>query len=158
MRDRKSGYGACPNEEGCPVEYTLDVIGGKWKGLLLYHLINGPIRFNEFRRICPTITQRMLTLQAQRTGAGRHRSPRGLSSSAPEGGIFVNRIRPDPGPDHSKNEGMGRNLQKPEAAPEIGGGTVLVSALSWEGNGMSSVKWMGKGQASEIDRRTRLMI
>ncbi|MNW58899.1 putative HTH-type transcriptional regulator YybR [compost metagenome] len=29
----------------------------------MYHLINGPIRFNEFRRICPTITQRMLTLQ-----------------------------------------------------------------------------------------------
>jgi DNA-binding HxlR family transcriptional regulator len=63
MRDRKSGYGHCPNEEGCPVEYTLDVIGGKWKGLLLYHMIEGPVRFNEFRRICPTITQRMLTLQ-----------------------------------------------------------------------------------------------
>ncbi|WP_274651026.1 winged helix-turn-helix transcriptional regulator [Paenibacillus humicola] len=63
MRDRKSGYGACPNDEGCPVEFTLDVIGGKWKGVLLYHLIEGPIRFNEFRRICPTITQRMLTLQ-----------------------------------------------------------------------------------------------
>ncbi|GIP23007.1 helix-turn-helix domain-containing protein [Paenibacillus sp. J22TS3] len=63
MRDRKSGYGQCPNEEGCPVEYTLDVIGGKWKGVLLYHMIEGPVRFNEFRRICPTITQRMLTLQ-----------------------------------------------------------------------------------------------
>ncbi|MCH1643035.1 helix-turn-helix transcriptional regulator [Paenibacillus timonensis] len=63
MRDRKSGYGVCPNDEGCPVEFTLDVIGGKWKGVLLYHLIHGPIRFNEFRRICPTITQRMLTLQ-----------------------------------------------------------------------------------------------
>ncbi|WP_405155080.1 winged helix-turn-helix transcriptional regulator [Paenibacillus sp. FSL K6-0108] len=63
MRDRKSGYGQCPNEEGCPVEYTLDVIGGKWKGVLLYHMIEGPIRFNEFRRICPNITQRMLTLQ-----------------------------------------------------------------------------------------------
>ncbi|GGJ06000.1 winged helix-turn-helix transcriptional regulator [Paenibacillus hunanensis] len=63
MRDRRSGYGECPNEEGCPVEYTLDVIGGKWKGVLLYHMIEGPIRFNEFRRICPTITQRMLTLQ-----------------------------------------------------------------------------------------------
>lgn len=50
MRDRKSGYGACPNDEGCPVEFTLDVIGG-------------PVRFNEFRRICPAITQRMLTLQ-----------------------------------------------------------------------------------------------
>ncbi|UJF33449.1 winged helix-turn-helix transcriptional regulator [Paenibacillus hexagrammi] len=63
MRDRKSGYGHCPNEDGCPVEFTLDVIGGKWKGVLLYHLIDGPKRFNEFRRICPTITQRMLTLQ-----------------------------------------------------------------------------------------------
>lgn len=63
MRDRKNGYGECPNDEGYPAEFTLDVIGGKWKGVLLYHLINGPIRFNEFRRICPTITQRMLTLQ-----------------------------------------------------------------------------------------------
>nr|WP_286672500.1 winged helix-turn-helix transcriptional regulator [Cohnella hashimotonis] len=41
----------------------MDVIGGKWKGVLLYHLMDGPKRFNEFRRICPTITQRMLTLQ-----------------------------------------------------------------------------------------------
>jgi len=63
MRDRKSGYGECPNEEGCPVEFTLDVIGGKWKGVLLYHLIDGKKRFNEFRRICPGMTQRMLTLQ-----------------------------------------------------------------------------------------------
>lgn len=49
--------------EQCPVEYTMDVIGGKWKGVLLYHLIDGKKRFNEFRRICPSITQRMLTLQ-----------------------------------------------------------------------------------------------
>lgn len=47
----------------CPVEFTLDVIGGKWKCVLLYHLIEGPRRFNELRRIVPTITQRMLTLQ-----------------------------------------------------------------------------------------------
>ncbi|MNE91431.1 putative HTH-type transcriptional regulator YybR [compost metagenome] len=31
--------------------------------MLLYHLIDGTKRFNEFRRICPGITQRMLTLQ-----------------------------------------------------------------------------------------------
>jgi len=60
MRNRKSGYG-CP--EGCPVESTLDVIGGKWKGVILYHLLAGTKRFNELRRLMPGITQRMLTLQ-----------------------------------------------------------------------------------------------
>ncbi|MDD9271324.1 winged helix-turn-helix transcriptional regulator [Paenibacillus sp. GCM10023248] len=63
MRDRKSGYGSEGNMEGCPVEFTLDIIGGKWKGVLLYHLIDGTKRFNEFKRICPSISQRMLTLQ-----------------------------------------------------------------------------------------------
>ncbi|MCY7916835.1 transcriptional regulator HypR [Bacillus vallismortis] len=60
MSEKKNKY---PNKEGCPVEFTLDVIGGKWKGILFYHMIDGKKRFNEFRRICPSITQRMLTLQ-----------------------------------------------------------------------------------------------
>lgn len=64
MRDRKGGFGECPEGAiACPVEFTLDVIGGKWKGVLLYHLMDEKKRFNEFRRICPGITQRMLTLQ-----------------------------------------------------------------------------------------------
>jgi DNA-binding HxlR family transcriptional regulator len=48
---------------GCPIEVTLDVIGGKWKGMVLYRLLEGTARFNELRRIIPGITQRMLTLQ-----------------------------------------------------------------------------------------------
>lgn len=63
MQGRKDRFGAGGAGAGCSVEYTLDVIGGKWKGVLLYHLISGTKRFNEFRRICPSITQRMLTLQ-----------------------------------------------------------------------------------------------
>jgi DNA-binding HxlR family transcriptional regulator len=47
----------------CPVEVTLDLIDGKWKGVLLYHLGQGPRRFNELRRLTPTTTQRMLTKQ-----------------------------------------------------------------------------------------------
>jgi DNA-binding HxlR family transcriptional regulator len=47
----------------CPVEVAVDVIGGKWKGLILYHLISGTKRFNELRRLMPKTTQRMLTLQ-----------------------------------------------------------------------------------------------
>ncbi|MEK5207297.1 winged helix-turn-helix transcriptional regulator [Psychrobacillus sp. FSL H8-0510] len=47
----------------CPVEVTVDVIGGKWKGLILYHLTSGHKRFNELGRLLPKTTQRMLTLQ-----------------------------------------------------------------------------------------------
>ena len=47
----------------CPIEATLDVIGGRWKGIILYHLLDGPKRFSEFRRLFPAITQRSLTLQ-----------------------------------------------------------------------------------------------
>jgi DNA-binding HxlR family transcriptional regulator len=48
---------------GCPVEATLDLIGGKWKGVLLHHLLGGTHRFNALKRELPNITQRMLTKQ-----------------------------------------------------------------------------------------------
>ncbi|MEW5069288.1 winged helix-turn-helix transcriptional regulator [Bacillus subtilis] len=64
MQNRKLGIDYSSDDfEGCPVETTLDIIGGKWKGILLYHLIDGKKRFNEFRKLYPKITQRMLTLQ-----------------------------------------------------------------------------------------------
>ncbi len=47
----------------CPTEAALDVIGGKWKSLILSHLFSGTKRFNELRRLLPNITQRMLTKQ-----------------------------------------------------------------------------------------------
>ncbi len=51
------------NKYSCPVEAMVEVIGGKWKGVILYHLLGGTKRFNELKRLKPNITQRMLTLQ-----------------------------------------------------------------------------------------------
>lgn len=48
---------------GCPVEGTLELIDGKWKGVVLYHLLSGTLRFNELRRHLKACTQRMLTNQ-----------------------------------------------------------------------------------------------
>ena len=48
---------------GCPVEATLDLIDGKWKGVILYHLLGDTVRFNELGRRLSRITQRMLTRQ-----------------------------------------------------------------------------------------------
>jgi len=47
----------------CPMEVTLDVIGGKWKGIILGLLAEKKRRFTEIKRELPEITQRILTLQ-----------------------------------------------------------------------------------------------
>ena len=51
------------DENLCPVETTLSVIGGKWKVIILWHLVNGTKRFNELQHSMPQITRKMLTQQ-----------------------------------------------------------------------------------------------
>lgn len=47
----------------CPLESALLVIGGKWKTILLSHLMGGTMRFGELKKNTVGITQRMLTRQ-----------------------------------------------------------------------------------------------
>ncbi|KAB7616212.1 helix-turn-helix transcriptional regulator [Amylibacter sp. SFDW26] len=49
--------------EHCPMEATLDLIGGKWKGVILFRLYEGTKRFNELSRLICTISPRTLTKQ-----------------------------------------------------------------------------------------------
>lgn len=50
-------------EYKCNVELTLDIIGGKWKALILWNLKDQTLRFSELKRALPEVTQRMLTQQ-----------------------------------------------------------------------------------------------
>lgn len=47
----------------CSMELTLDLIGGKWKALILWQLGENTLRFSELRKQLPQITQKMLTQQ-----------------------------------------------------------------------------------------------
>lgn len=47
----------------CPVAATLHLIGGKYKALILWHLYEKTLRFNELRRLVPEATAKMLTQQ-----------------------------------------------------------------------------------------------
>lgn len=47
---------------GCPLEDAMRLLGGRWRIVLVYYLLEGPKRFSELRRLMPRISQRMLTL------------------------------------------------------------------------------------------------
>jgi DNA-binding HxlR family transcriptional regulator len=51
------------SEYQCAIELVMDVIGGKWKVLILWNLNEGSKRFNELKRSLSGVTQKMLTQQ-----------------------------------------------------------------------------------------------
>ncbi len=63
MPEDRTNKVSCNNYR-CEIEITLEIISGKWKSLILWNLgIHEVIRFNEFRRLIPEITQKVLTEQ-----------------------------------------------------------------------------------------------
>lgn len=49
--------------ENCPVETTLELIGGKYKALILWHLSESSLRFSQLCKLVKTATPKMLTQQ-----------------------------------------------------------------------------------------------
>lgn len=50
----------------CCTSVTMGIIGGKWKTVILYHLlVGGTLRYNELRKLMSTVTERTLSLQLQ---------------------------------------------------------------------------------------------
>ena len=50
-------------EYRCPVELTINLVGGKWKSVLIWELSEKTLRFNELTRLFPNATRKMLTQQ-----------------------------------------------------------------------------------------------
>lgn len=46
---------------GCPVEFALDALGGKWKTVILARIKQRPMRYSELRRLIPALSDKMLT-------------------------------------------------------------------------------------------------
>lgn len=63
MPEERGNKVSCSNYQ-CEIELTLEILSGKWKALLIWNLhLHEVIRYNEFRRLIPSITQKMLTQQ-----------------------------------------------------------------------------------------------
>jgi DNA-binding HxlR family transcriptional regulator len=52
-----------PCQGGCPIEVSLEVIGGMWKTLIIRELMNGTRRYSEIHRALTPITHKMLAQQ-----------------------------------------------------------------------------------------------
>ena len=50
-------------EYPCCTSLTMGIIGGKWKTVILFHLMTGTLRYSELRKKMPTVTERTLSLQ-----------------------------------------------------------------------------------------------
>ena len=53
----------CLDNYSCPIEATLALIGGKYKTLILWHIKDTILRFNELKKLIPKATPKMLTQQ-----------------------------------------------------------------------------------------------
>lgn len=47
----------------CPIEATIDLIGGKYKAIILWHLMEKTLRYSELHRLIPKATDKMLAQQ-----------------------------------------------------------------------------------------------
>lgn len=54
-----------PCLEPCPIERGMRVLGGKWKGSILWHLKDGPVRFNDLARQLGGASKKMVSQRLQ---------------------------------------------------------------------------------------------
>lgn len=68
-KGRRQVYDAC--FEPCPIERGMRIIGGKWTGSILWHLKDGPVRFNDLARMIGGASKKMLVERLRQLEARR---------------------------------------------------------------------------------------
>lgn len=63
MNSLQNGRAGDKKSVGCPVETTIAAIGGRWKVLVIHHLLEGSRRFGELSRLLRGVSPRTLTRQ-----------------------------------------------------------------------------------------------
>jgi len=53
----------------CPITYVMNKIGGHWKSIILYYLMDSPKRYSELKRAIPAITEKMLAQHLKQLAA-----------------------------------------------------------------------------------------
>lgn len=62
-------YTVFGKEYPCCASVTMGIIGGKWKTVILFHLMEKPLRYNELRKLMGSVTERTLSLQLKKLEA-----------------------------------------------------------------------------------------
>ncbi len=60
-RAHRKAHQTVPCAEPCPIEQGMRVLGGKWKASILWHLKDGPVRFNELSRQLDGASKKMVS-------------------------------------------------------------------------------------------------
>ncbi len=77
----------------CPFVTAQRLIQGKWAILILHHLSEGPLRFNELQRRMPKMTHATLSAQLEAARGRRAGDPHGISPDPTQSGIQAERDR-----------------------------------------------------------------
>lgn len=91
----------------CPVELAMEVVGGKWKLIVLELLDAGVMRFGQLQHEIPTITPRMLTRRLRELDADGLVARTVHAESPPPGRIRSRRTRAELEPRGGAAEGLG---------------------------------------------------
>ena len=83
----------CKSSYNCPVEATIDLIGGKYKSVILWHLMGKTLRYSALHKLVPKATDKMLAQQLRELENDGLINRKSLSCRSSQNGIFFNRLR-----------------------------------------------------------------